>query len=432
MTSFLINPNVLKAISMLEENGYKAYLVGGALRDLILDLPVADYDISTNATLEEIALVFKDYKTKKYISKGITIGVSLNHTYFELSTFKGKTIEEDLLNRDFSINSLAYNPKEGIIDPYNGIYDLANKTLRTLRDANIVFKEDPIRLLRAIRFHATRGLKPDTNTYNSILENAYLLDSVSKERIQNEIDPIMLTSKPSYYIREYLPVYFVLFPYLKDCYKFDQKRKEWHNLDVLEHILKVLDSTKRDKVLRYAALFHDIAKPKCFTIDEKGLGHFYNHAKKSEEYATDILIKYCYNHKFIERVSKLVLYHDYQIMDNDKSVLKFLYTFGLDDLDLFFGLKRADILGQTEKKYYRLYEIDSITKRAKDLIDQNKIITLKNLKIKGNDLLDLGYDDKDIGRALEIILFKVIKKELKNDKDKLLNYAMDLKFEINK
>ena len=413
---------------MLNDNGFDAYIVGGAVRDFILDLPVSDYDIATNATLDQAIEVFKDYECKKYISKNITIGVKLNHTYFELSSFKGSTIEEDLSNRDFSVNSLAYHPSIGLIDPYHGLADLVSKRLRTIRDIDIVIKEDPIRILRAIRFYESRGLILDLDLKNYILKNASLLEEVKNERIQKEINPIFLSDKPSKYINEFKEVFFALFPPLLNCYGFDQK---WHNFDIFNHIMKVLDSTKCDLILRMSAFFHDMGKYDCYVLNDDGVGHFYNHAVKSEEYARLYLTKYKYNKYFIDRVCHLVYYHDYPIIPQERNVLRFIYQFGTKDLDLYLGLKRADILGQTPDLYYRLEDIDEIQAIIKSLFDNDKIITYRNLKINGDVLKDLGYQGEEIGKGLEIILKKVIAKELKNNPDKLYAYALELKYHLN-
>lgn len=416
---------------MLNDNGFDAYIVGGAVRDFILDLPVSDYDIATNATLDQAIEVFKDYECKKYISKNITIGVKLNHTYFELSTFKGSTIEEDLSNRDFSVNSLAYHPSIGLIDPYHGLADLVSKRLRTIRDIDIVIKEDPIRILRAIRFYESRGLILDLDLKNYILKNASLLNEVKNERIQKEINPIFLSDKPSDYINEFKEVFFALFPPLLNCYGFDQKCQKWHNFDIFNHIMKVLDSTKCDLILRMSAFFHDMGKCDCYALNDDGVGHFYNHAVKSEEYARLYLTKYKYNKYFIDRVCHLVYYHDYPLVPKEKNVLRFIYQFGTKDLDLYLGLKRADILGQDPDLYYRLEAIDEIQAIIKSLFDNDKIITYRNLKINGDVLKDLGYQGEEIGKGLEIILKKVIAKELKNNPDKLYAYALELKYHLN-
>ena len=416
---------------MLNDNGFDAYIVGGAVRDFILDLPVSDYDIATNATLDQAIEVFKDYECKKYISKNITIGVKLNHTYFELSSFKGSTIEEDLSNRDFSVNSLAYHPSLGLIDPYHGLADLVSKRLRTIRDIDRVIKEDPIRILRAIRFYESRGLILDLDLKNYILKNASLLEEVKNERIQKEINPIFLSDKPSDYINEFKEVFFALFPPLLNCYGFDQKCPKWHNFDIFNHIMRVLDSTKCDLILRMSAFFHDMGKYDCYVLGDDGVGHFYNHAVKSEEYARLYLTKYKYNKYFIDRVCHLVYYHDYPLVPKERNVLRFIYQFGTKDLDLYLGLKRADILGQTPDLYYKLEDIDEIQAIIKSLFDNDKIITYRNLKINGDVLKDLGYQGEEIGKGLEIILKKVIAKELKNNPDKLYAYALELKYHLN-
>lgn len=431
MKDFQVNPNIILALNMLNDNGFDAYIVGGAVRDFILDLPVSDYDIATNATLDQAIEVFKDYECKKYISKNITIGVKLNHTYFELSTFKGSTIEEDLSNRDFSVNSLAYHPSIGLIDPYHGLADLVSKRLRTIRDIDIVIKEDPIRILRAIRFYESRDLILDLDLKNYILKNASLLNEVKNERIQKEINPIFLSDKPSDYINEFKEVFFALFPPLLNCYGFDQKCPKWHNFDIFNHIMKVLDSTKCDLILRMSAFFHDMGKYDCYALNDDGVGHFYNHAVKSEEYARLYLTKYKYNKYFIDRVCHLVYYHDYPLVPKEKNVLRFIYQFGTKDLDLYLGLKRADILGQDPDLYYRLEAIDEIQAIIKSLFDNDKIITYRNLKINGDVLKDLGYQGEEIGKGLEIILKKVIAKELKNNPDKLYAYALELKYHLN-
>ena len=306
-----------------------------------------------------------------------------------------------------------------------------SKRLRTIRDIDIVIKEDPIRILRAIRFYESRGLILDLDLKNYILKNASLLEEVKNERIQKEINPIFLSDKPSDYINEFKEVFFTLFPPLLNCYGFDQKCQKWHNFDIFNHIMKVIDSTKCDLILRMSAFFHDMGKCDCYVLGDDVVGHFYNHAVKSEEYARLYLTKYKYNKYFIDRVCHLVYYHDYPLVPKERNVLRFIYQFGTKDLDLYLGLKRADILGQDPDLYYRLEDIDEIQAIIKNLFDNDKIITYRNLKINGDVLKDLGYQGEEIGKGLEIILKKVIAKELKNNPDKLYAYALELKYHLN-
>ena len=426
-----INTNIIKAINIIEESGHEAYLVGGAVRDYLLDLEPKDYDLATNLDLDTLIEIFKDYKPNKYKSKGITVSVIINGTYIEITKYKGLTIDEDLSNRDYTINSMAYHPNKGVLDPFGGYLDLSNKTLKTTKDPKTVFEDDPIRILRGIRLSSVYDLNASSDLINKMNEYSYLLLKSNKERYQQEINTILTSKIPSKYIRDYYKVFFIVFPNLKDCYKLNQHNKKWHHLDVFEHTLKVLDSTKNNLILRLAALLHDIGKPKCFTIDDKGIGHFYKHELVSEEIARENLLDLKYNSITINRVCHLIKYHDRKLSKNESSLLKFLYTFGTNDLDLYFGLRRADILGQNPELLDRIYEIDEITEIIRQILNSNKIITYKNLKIKGSDLKSLGYSDKSIGKALDIILKPVIEKRIKNDYDKLMAYAAKLKYDIN-
>ena len=299
-----MNKIIEEIIDILYDNGYEAYLVGGAVRDYLLDVYIEDFDIATNASLDEIKQLFKNRKQKEYKSKGLTIGVKYDSFYVEISTFKGKDIYEDLGNRDFTINAIAYNNKKGFIDPFNGRVDITRKIIRAVDNPDKIIAYDPIRILRAIRFSAIKGFKIADDLKIALIKNKDLLNTIKFERIQKEINPVLLIEKPSLYIREYKEIFFIIFDGLEKTYKFNQYN-DYHHLDVFEHTLLVLDSTKNILPLRLAALFHDIGKPLCFTIDNKGIGHFYGHPEKSAEIANENLLKLCYNHDLIKIVYKV-------------------------------------------------------------------------------------------------------------------------------
>ena len=423
-------PSLRKAFDLIEEAGFSCYLVGGALRDKILGELPNDYDLTTNATLDDLAIIFKNYHPKIY-SKGETMSATVLGLYLEITPFKGSNIVEDLSKRDFTINAMAYNEIDGLIDPFNGMKDIKMGLVRAVNnDPKGVFKSDPIRILRGIKLAATRNFMVEEKTRLAMNELAYLIATAHSERIKPEIDPIMVVEVPSKYIRDFVDVFDVVFPGFKKCYKFDQRNKKWHHLDVLEHILKVVDSTKNNIVLRYAALLHDICKPDAFTLDDNGVGHFYGHERLSAFYAYNRLNELHYSGQFITRVCRLIYFHDYMLSNNENSLLKFLYRFGTEDLDLYFGLKRADILGQNPNLIDRIYKIDEITEHIRNLLKEDKIITYKNLKINGSVLLEIGYEPVLIGRALEIILSQVQKKQLKNTPDKLYEYARRLRYDL--
>lgn len=419
-----------RAFSLIEEAGFSCYLVGGAIRDKLIGDVINDYDLATSATLLALDKIFKDYHHKIY-SKGETMSVKILGDYLEITPFKGKDIYEDLRKRDFTINAMAYNPNEGLIDPFKGVCDINRRLIRCVNDdAEAVFTSDPIRILRGLKCAAVKEFKIDSKTSLYMNKLAYLISSCHTERIKPLIDPIMVSEIPSLYIRDYIEVWDVIFPGLKKCEGFDQKNRKWHHLNVLDHILKVLDSTRNNIVLRYAALLHDICKPDAFTEDENGIGHFYGHERLSADYAYKRLNELHYSGTFIARVCRLIYFHDYQLMNTEKSLLKFLYRFGTEDLDLYFGLKRADILGQNPSLIDRIYKIDEITEHIRLLLKQDKIITYRNLKINGSILLEIGYEPEMIGRALKIILERVQKKELANTPDKLYEFARRLRYDL--
>ena len=384
---YIIDNNIILAIKMLHDNGYDAYIVGGAVRDLILDLPIADYDIVTNASLNIAKEIFIKYNPKLY-SNNITLGVGINHTFFELSSYKGNTLEEDLLNRDFSINSIAYDIDKGLIDPYNGIYDLSKKIIKTIKDPKIVIEEDPIRILRALRFMEEKKFNIDSKLNLAINKYAYLLKNVKNERINKELNAILLSRCPSYYFINYKNVFMTLFD------KYD-----------IENIT-IIDNIKSSLVFRLTAL-----------------GYLF----KDISYTKFILEKYAYKNSVINQIIHILEYIDYQLFPNEDNILEFLFKFKLEDLDLYFGLRRAILLANNME----IYEMDLIASIARKLILENKIITNANLRIHKKDLINLGYKEEDIDKVLLIILKKVINKELVNDRDKLFDYACKLKYDFN-
>ena len=184
--------------------------------------------------------------------------------------------------------------------------------------------------------------------------------------------------------------------------------------------MKVLESTDNDLVLRLSALFHDIKKPECFRLDEEGEGHFPNHYEKSAEYAKEILEYYAYNHKIVERVYHLVLYHETRLELNDEMILTFLVQYGKEDIDLFFKLKRADIIGQNPELLYRLDNYKLIEERTYYFLNNFNLVTYNKLSIKMIDLLEKGYSEKNAKKKLISLAIKVTLNELNNDRKELL------------
>lgn len=419
-----LNPPVIVeyAIEKLNNSGYEAYLVGGSVRDAIMGYDISDYDITTNASLDEIKLVFLSDKVKEYSSKK-TLCIIKDHEHVEITPFKGDSIEEDLSYRDFTINAIAYDLKE-IIDPFKGRLDLYNKTIRCPIDSKTTISSDPIRMLRAIRFSGKYGFQIDDELKNTMKTHSDLLLSIKKDRIKIELDKILILDNPSIYIKEYKEIFFNIFPALRICDGFDQQSK-YHNLDVLSHLLKVLDNVDNNIISRLSAVLHDIKKPECFTKDEKG-GHFYNHWIKSKEYAYKILKDFNYSNDIIKRVCKLVEYHDYRIENNKKSILSFIYLYKKEDIDLLFDLKKSDIIAQHPNYRYQIEELADLYINVKNIIDNKNYIDVNTLDINNNELIDNGVLPIDIKIITDRICKAIINNKIKNEKEEILNYIKRL------
>ena len=362
-----LNNEILKAIDILEVHGYLAYVVGGYVRDSLLNIKPSEVDIATDATLDEVRFLFSNYKIVDYKKNSLVLGVIINNIYIEIATFDGKNIDEDLLNKDFTINAIAYSPSKGIYDPLNGIKDLENKIIRTTKDAIVSISVNPFRIIKAISLSFNKKFTIDKELHDVLKSRADLLKSVNPTRFKKFLDAVLMYKKPSMIIDTYYEVFFAIIPELKACYKFDQHSK-YHHLDVLSHILAVVDFTSPNLILRYAALFHDIEKPKCFSLDENGEGHFYNHYIDSAETAKDLLTKMNYSKDFINKVYKLILFHDRRLEPRDVVLKRFIADFGTEDIDLLLELKKCDCLAQNPTMYNRIDELESIKAKIKEIL----------------------------------------------------------------
>ncbi len=366
-----LNNETLKAINILESHSYIAYVIGDYVRDSLLNIEPKNIDLVTDATLEEVRFLFNEYKIVDYKKNSLTLGIIINNVYIEISTFDGRNLNEDIDNRDFTINSIAYSPRKGIIDPLNGIKDLNDGIIRTNKDPIVSIPLSPIRIIKAISFSLNKGFTIDKDLNDVILSRADLLNSINPQKFKKFLDGVMLSKKPSLIIEKYFNIFATIFPSLRATYKFDQHSK-WHHLDVFSHIMAVLDFTTPNLILRYAAFFHDIEKPKCFSIDECGEGHFYNHYIDSAETAVNELTKINYSNDIITRVERLVYFHDRRLEPREVVIKRFLHDFGTEDLDLLFELKKCDCLAQNPKMYDRMEDLDKIKELTYKMLEEMK------------------------------------------------------------
>ncbi len=340
-------------------------------------------------------------------------------------------LKTDLTRRDFTVNALAYNDEEGLLDFVGGLLDLRNRLLRTVGAPKERFTEDALRIFRAVRFSAVLCFSIEEETKEAIHALKETLLKISQERLQKELCLLLVAKDPGRAMREYSDVLGVILPEIIPSFDFDQ-RNPYHSSDVWEHTVRSVEDIEPDLVLRLVMLFHDIGKPKCFTLDEKGIGHFYNHQGISAELAKSALLRLRFDNATISRVEKLIFYHDMDIYPNPKSVKKALSILGKEDFEAILRIKRADTIAKSDKCRADLLELSEIRNVYHKVLENHEAYTLKDLKIDGRDLLALGVPaGKEIGGILEELLLFVLSDEVSNTEESLQKKAKELISERN-
>ena len=424
-------------IEIIQAAGYEAYAVGGCIRDSILGKKPNDWDITTSAKPEEIKKLFK-----RTIDTGIqhgTVTVVIEKESFEVTTYRidGKyedsrhpkevtftsDLAEDLRRRDFTINAIAYNEKDGLIDLFGGIRDMEEGIIRCVGDARERFGEDALRMMRAVRFSAQLGYRIEEKTREAIKELAPTLQKISAERIQTELVKLLVSDHPDYLRIAYeTGITAYILPEFDLCMKTKQNNPH-HCYDVGEHILHTLSYVDADKILRLGMLFHDIGKPQTLTVDEEGITHNHGHALVGEEMTEKILRRLKFSNEIIDKVKRLVRYHDRDIEPVTKNVRHAISQIGEDIFALLFSVKYADIMAQSgylrEEKLQNLKEVKVIYDQ---ILEKGDCLSLKDLAVSGNDLIAMGMKPgKEIGETLHKLLQVVLDDPGYNQKDYLLS-----------
>lgn len=429
-------------IHTLQEHGYEAHAVGGCVRDSILGRVPDDWDITTSATpLETKSLFAKTFDTG--IEHG-TITVLMDKDAFEVTTYRvdGKyedsrhpsevtftrSLSEDLLRRDFTINAMAYNDNEGLVDIFGGIQDLENQTIRCVGNAKARFGEDALRILRAVRFAAQLGFQIESSTQEAIAELAPTLANISAERIQVELIKMLVSPNPTLMRTAYeLGITKVILPEFDEMMETTQETPH-HKYNVGEHTLKAIEGIRADKVLRLTMLFHDIAKPMMKTVDENGIAHFKMHDVKGAEMTKQILRRLKFDNDTMNKVVKLVQYHDYRMPSEPKNVRKAMNKIGEDLFPYYLEVREADTLAQSEYlQEEKLQNIKDVRHCYEDILAKKECVSLRTLAVTGSDLIENGMKPgKEIGIVLNKLLEIVIENPEYNTKNKLLEIYKQL------
>lgn len=422
-------------IQELEKCGHEAYMVGGCVRDSVLGRKPHDYDICTSATPDEILKAFPD---EEIIPTGLqhgTVTILINKEPFEVTTYRidgdysdnrrpdnvtfTKNLVEDLRRRDFTINAMAYNPKTGLIDPFNGMEDIKYKKIRCVGSAEDRFNEDALRILRAIRFEAQLGFAGLPETMFEIERQYDRLKNISIERINSEFCKIVASEQFCVELVLYPNVFSLFIPELKDLIGF-QQNNPYHAYDVFDHTVHAIEKCESDDlVVRLAVFFHDFGKPHSYQDGEDGIRHFKGHGKVSAEITDSIMKRLRFNNETRNNVVELVYYHDATFEVGNKYVKRWLNKIGEKQFRRLLEIRKADIKGQKpDYEESRIEKVNNIENILEEILSEKSCFSLKDLAVNGNDVKEVMKlkEGKDIGYWLNEILKRVIDGELENNK----------------
>lgn len=427
-------------IETITEAGFEAYAVGGCVRDSVLGREPDDWDITTSASPYQIKELFP-----RTVDTGIqhgTVTVMLDKDGYEVTTYRidgvyedGRhprevtftpDLKEDLKRRDFTMNAMAYNGKTGLIDIFDGRKDMENRIIRCVGDPEERFREDALRMMRAVRFSAQLGYEIEATTETAITHLAENLKKISAERIQVELLKLLCAPYPGRIRSAYeLGITKIILPEFDSCMETAQNNPH-HCYTVGEHSIRAMEAVEPDKCLRLAMLFHDIGKPVTKTTDQEGIDHFHGHPLVSEEMTRKILKRLKLDNQTIFTVTRLVRYHDHYIGETSKAVRRSILEIGEEIFPLLLQVKRADIEAQSEYlKKEKEEHLETVQKLYEDILRKKQCVSLKELAVSGSDLIrENGMQPgKEVGEVLSCLLDLVIEDPALNQKETLLQRA---------
>ena len=414
----------------------KGYIVGGAIRDILLGLKPKDVDFATNLPYGILKTLFSEYTPKETGKSFGVLRIRINNIDYEIAKFRkdiyGKEkkvsfvddIRNDLARRDFTINAMAYNEVEGIVDLYNGEKDIENKVINFIGNAEERIIEDPLRVLRAFRFMSRLKFSLSENTIEAIKNQKFLLKNIPEERITMEFSKLLLGDniKNTLTLMKDTGVLELIILEFKATYDFNQCNPH-HNLDLFNHIINVVSKVPADLELRYSALLHDIAKPVVQTFDEKGIAHYKTHEIVGADMARDILTRMKLPVKLIDTVVEIIKKHMVLYKDiTDKKFNKLLSEMGYDNL---WRLIEHSIADNSSKNDEVVSTENDLHERLKRAVEKQMQVTVNDLAVNGKDLIELGFTGKEVGEIKKELLDKYLSEEIQNNKEEMLNYVKE-------
>lgn len=435
-------PNEVRFIlDKLNESGYRAYIVGGCVRDSIMGKEPKDWDVCTSATPDQIKAVFDRYRTIDTGIKHGTVTVVLSNDQYEITTFRidGKysdarhpdsvlftsEITEDLSRRDFTMNAIAYHPMEGYIDPFHGYTDIENKLIRCVGDPKKRFSEDALRIIRAMRFSSVLGFDITENTHTEMKNMSHLISNVSQERISSELSRLVCGVNCMNVMQMNPEIMTRIVPELTSCVGFNQLNPH-HDFTLYGHIVRsVWFYDGDDLVVKLALLMHDIGKPLSQTIDKDGIAHYYHHEEVGYKLANTALRTLRFDNKTIKDVVELIYYHDSEINESERAVKRWLNKIGTRQFDRLLSVMMADTLAKTNNPdRAKIEHIRGLTRTFEIILLTGPCLSLKDLHVNGNDIIKLGVSQgRAVGEILNVLLNLVIDGFLENKREVLLKEA---------
>ena len=413
-------------LDRLTAAGFQAYAVGGCVRDSLLGTVPGDWDICTSALPEETEACFSDLRVVETGLKHGTVTVIFQGVPYEITTFRSdgnyldhrrpqqvnfvRTLKEDLLRRDFTINAMAVGLDGEIQDPFGGRQDLTDGIIRCVGDPDTRFTEDALRILRGLRFASRLGFSIAPETAAAMERNKNLLSYVSGERIYKELTGILIGTYAQSVLEQYGGVLAAVLPEIQPSMGFLQ-HNPFHNRDVWQHTLEALGKSRPDPIVRWALLLHDLGKPDCFTLDDRGIGHFYGHPQRSMELAEQILDRFHGDKKNRDTICLLVRDHDREAPATIKNARRWIARYGRDNVRLLLEVKRCDCLAHvdTPKTRARYNNLMEMTRLIQECLETEQCFSVRDLPVKGGDVMALGVPaGPQVGRILEGLLDDVL------------------------
>ena len=437
----MIPQEIQAVLRRLEGAGHQAYVVGGCVRDMCLGLPPHDWDATTSALPEETMALFDHFAIPTGLQHG-TVTVRSGELVCEVTTFRAygeyldhrhpagvtftRSLTEDLARRDLTVNAMAMDAAGTLYDPFGGREDLRRRVLRCVGEPERRFQKDALRMLRTLRFSATLSFAIEADTHRSLRERRDDLRYVAAERVREELTKLLCGADVLRVLLEDPQVLGAVLPEILPCVGFDQHNRH-HCYDVWGHTAHAVAAAPPEPVLRWAMLLHDLGKPRCFTLDEAGVGHFHGHHRPSAEMAEAICRRLRFDKATAQRICMLVRYHDRPIPLTERAIRRAMNQLGVEGLRQLCAVKRADNLAQHPDYRGRQREIDRGEAIMEELLQKDACFSLKQLAVNGQDMMTLGLQGPAIGKALQALLDAVMDGAVENDRDALLSLAQKMK-----